>query len=243
MLMGSALYGVALMIVSQASNLGEACIGLFIAGGGSIIAMTTAFATFQGVLPAWVRGRGLSVAMLVVWLVTSPAAYLWGVVASKEGVDTALLVAGVGAVIVAVAAVPLLSISGMDDVDITPVPPAMPLIALEPAASDGPVLVTVEWRIDPARAEEFADAMRRVRRIRRRDGAISWGLFHDLAEPGRMVETFSVASWAEHERQHGRTTVGDAEALAIPRSMLVGDDPTVTHLVGAHGSSPTAHSD
>ena len=242
MLIGSVLYGFALVIVSQATNLGVACLGLLLAGGGSIIAMTTAFATFQGVLPAWVRGRGLSVAMLVVWLVTSPAAYAWGVIATNAGVDKALLIAGIGSAIVAVVALGLLSINGMDDVDITPVPLAMPTVALEPAPSDGPVLVTVEWRIDPARAEEFADAMAAVRRLRRRDGAMTWGLFHDLADPGRMLESFSVASWAEHERQHGRSTAGDLEAEGAARSMLVGEGPTVTHLVGAHrsGGGPAA---
>ena len=111
----------------------------------------------------------------------------------------------------------------------------MPAMGITPAPNDGPVLMVVEWRIDPATIDEFTVAMTPIRRQRRRDGAITWGLFHDLAEPGRMVESFTVASWSEHERQHGRTVVGDAEAQASARALLVtADDPVVTHLVAAH---------
>ncbi len=232
---GSLAFGVALLVVARSPNLGVACVGLLLAGGGSIVAMTTVFATFQAVLPAWVRGRGLAVAMLTVWLVTSPASYGWGALASAYGSGTALTIAAIGAVATALVTAPLLRIGQLGDTDTTPVPLALPAMGVTPAPNDGPVLVTVEWRINPAMVDEFAVAMTPIRRQRRRDGAITWGLFHDLAEPGRMIESFTVASWAEHERQHGRTVVGDAEAQATARALLVStDDPLVTHLVAAH---------
>ena len=53
--------------------------------------------------------------------------------------------------------------------------------------------------------------MQLMRRIRRRDGAIRWGLFEDAATPGRYIETFVVESWAEHLRQHERVTISDRE--------------------------------
>src|SRR5258708_24892316 len=79
----------------------------------------------------------------------------------------------------------------------------------------GPVLVTVEYSIDPVDAAEFIAAMREMRRIRRRDGAVRWGLFEDAAKPGRYLESFLVQSWGEHLRQHERITVSDPE-LARP---------------------------
>jgi Transmembrane secretion effector len=56
-----------------------------------------------------------------------------------------------------------------------------------------------------------ARAMQAMRTIRRRDGAIRWGLFEDTATPGRYLETFVVESWAEHLRQHDRVTISDRE--------------------------------
>jgi hypothetical protein len=96
----------------------------------------------------------------------------------------------------------------------------------------GPVLVTVEYLIDPERADEFAEAMRDFERILRRDGATRWGLFADPAHPGRYLETFLVESWAEHLRQHARVTNEDRAVNERVRSFHLGDaPPVVTHLI------------
>jgi hypothetical protein len=60
----------------------------------------------------------------------------------------------------------------------------------------------------------FLEALDEVRLIRLRDGAFRWEVFSDPAAPGRYVETFEVASWAEHLRQHERATVADQEVEA-----------------------------
>jgi hypothetical protein len=76
--------------------------------------------------------------------------------------------------------------------------------------------------------------MNEVRRLRRRDGAIRWGLFYDVAQPRRFVETFVVESWAEHLRQHERVTAADRAAEARSRAFHRGDSPPiVTHFVSA----------
>jgi D-amino-acid dehydrogenase len=54
----------------------------------------------------------------------------------------------------------------------------------------GPVMVTVEYQIDPARAEQFAAVMRESRANRLQKGALSWGLFHDTNKPGHYIEYF-----------------------------------------------------
>jgi hypothetical protein len=96
------------------------------------------------------------------------------------------------------------------------------------------VLVTVVYFIDPERGTEFARAMEALRRIRRRDGAIRWGLFEDAAVPGRYIETFVVDSWAEHLRQHERMTVSDREVEAKAQAFhRAADPPTVTHWIAA----------
>jgi transmembrane secretion effector len=65
-------------------------------------------------------------------------------------------------------------------------------------------LITVEYRVSDERASDFLEAMDEMRIFRRREGAISRNLLRDLVDPDRYLETFVVAWWAEHMREHGR---------------------------------------
>jgi MFS family permease/quinol monooxygenase YgiN len=241
MVAGSAvIWAVGAAVLATTTSVVVACAGLALAGGAGMTTMTTVFAGYQSLLPAWVRGRASSVAMLVIWLGASIGSVGWGFLGSRIGVDHALLVAAASNVVVALIAGALLRIGDQQAVDVTQVHWTMPQLKVEPRPSDGPVMVTVEWRIDPSRAEEFAVAMAPVGRHRRRDGALQWKLFRDMADEGRMVESFIVATWAEHERQHHRTIAADAVEEQIARELLVGDGPTVSHLI-AHWPGGTDH--
>ncbi len=110
-----------------------------------------------------------------------------------------------------------------------------PVVVVEPNPETGPVLVQIEYRIDPERVHEFRRAMRDLRRIRRRDGASRWGLFNDPVEPGCFVESFLVESWAEHMRQHGRATEADREVEdRVSAFQVGGNEPIATHLIAEH---------
>jgi hypothetical protein len=77
--------------------------------------------------------------------------------------------------------------------------------------------------------------MHELRRVRRRDGALQWTLSQDVEEPLRHVESFLVASWAEHERQLERTTQSDEALFARVHDAHAGrHEPLVRHLLGHH---------
>ena len=84
-----------------------------------------------------------------------------------------------------------------------------PIVTHEIEHDRGPVLVMVEYRIDPQNRDAFLAALDKVANERRRDGAYAWCVFEDTGEEGRMVETFLVESWLEHLRQHERVTHAD----------------------------------
>jgi hypothetical protein len=112
-----------------------------------------------------------------------------------------------------------------------------PNVGVEPGPDDGPVLITIEYRIDPEDAERFVPAMEALGRIRRRDGAYRWELYADLERPGCYLETFVVDSWSEHLRQHARLTVADLELTKLTRSFHRGEGPpAVRHMLWARAA-------
>ena len=82
-------------------------------------------------------------------------------------------------------------------------------ISFEPKPDDGPVLIQIEYRIDPPNQDEFLRLIGSIEPARRRNGAIDWRVFRDLGEDGRFVERFVIGSWAEYVRLRTRMTVAD----------------------------------
>ena len=190
----------------------------------------------QNLAPDWVLARAMSVFMLVYMGMWTGGSAFWGYVASREGTHFSLLAAAIGT-----AATPLLIlISRLPDAPINlgawdhwP----KPLFACEIGLTEGPVLVTVEYEVEPSQAEEFLAALQKYSRVRRRDGAYRWGIYRDTERATHYVETFIVESWAEHLRQHGRVTIADR---AIEENVDRFDaNPKVTHFIYAQSKPKT----
>jgi hypothetical protein len=206
-------------------------LALLPAGLAWISVLSTLNAAVQTRLPGWVRARGLAVYLLVFQGGQALAAPLWGAVADWIGLSACLLIAG---------AVMLLSAASVrrwplhDAEGINPSPsdhwPAPPLV-FEPGEADGPVLVSIVYRVPAGNRAEFTDRMHRVALSRRRTGALTWGLYQDGNDPQRFVETYLVASWAEHRAQHHvRLTDTDRRHEERARELLApGTVPEVTH--------------
>jgi hypothetical protein len=71
--------------------------------------------------------------------------------------------------------------------------------------------------------------MRELEHVRRRDGAYAWSLYSDPEQPGHMLETFLVSSWAEHMRQHHRGSVADVALEQRVRAFHLGTGPIIVH--------------
>ena len=79
----------------------------------------------------------------------------------------------------------------------------------EPLPDDGPVLIQIEYQVDPENRGAFLRAIHEVEATRRRNGATSWRIYRDLSEKGRIVERYIIASWAEYIRLRSRMTMAD----------------------------------
>ena len=213
--------------------------GILFVGGGAWIALMSSYnAAAQVAAPSWVRARALAVYLLVFQGGMAAGSTLWGAVAARTGIPIALLVAGAGLILGLLAATRY-RLAGGASLDLTPsLHWPQPAVTIEPPAEHGPVLVTVDYRIEEVHAGDFVQAMHEVRLERLRDGALRWELFHDPADPQRYVETFLVESWVEHLRQHERVTLADREAEAHVRALHRGSTPVaVSHLVAIRGSA------
>jgi hypothetical protein len=203
-------------------------------GGIAWMALMSSFNILvQGIVPAWVRARVLAIYLLVFFGGMALGSVWWGAVATHIGISAALLGSAAAALVAGSVAAYLFPLRMVEALDLEPsLHWSEPIVVTELHPQDGPVLVTVDYQIDPERTDEFVEAMQKSKRILRRDGATRWGLFADPALPGHYVETFLVESWAEHMRQHARVTNEDRIAQDFARSFHSGDSaPVVTHLI------------
>src|SRR5713101_1662717 len=207
----SALYALAALALAYLQNIGLLMVAMLATGVAWIAILAALQVSAQLTLPAWVRARGLAAFVVVFMGGMALGSILWGQVATWIGIPAALTTAAIGMV----AAIGLTWRFRLVDgraPDFTPsMDWAAPLVAEAPEPDSGPVLVTIEYRVDPARRAEFVAAMRDVREMRRRNGAFFWELFHDSAHPTRFLESFMDESWTEHLRQHERVSVADRE--------------------------------
>jgi MFS family permease len=230
---GSLLHAISAAAAAFAPNVWLALPCLVLSGACVILTANTITVAAQLTLPDWVRARGMAVYQMALMGGAAAGAAVWGHVASTLDVRPTIMASAAFGVL-AVFLTLRLSIERVNPDDQQPAPiNALPLPAIAIDADDGPVMVTVEYQIDPARAPEFAEVMQLTRRARLRQGALSWGLFRDAMVPGRYVEYFVDESWVEHQRRLERFTAGDAGLRELRLSFHVGDQPpAVRRLVG-----------
>jgi MFS family permease len=179
----------------------------------------------QAALPDWVRARGMSIYQMALMAGASAGSLLWGQVASWSNVPASVAAAAAVGVLMLLV-LRKRSLESHADPDFSPAPIVnQPEPAIDVANDDGPVMVTVEYLIDPTRAAAFTQAMQRTRRARLRQGALSWGLFRDAAQPGRFIEYFVDENFIEHQRRLERFTAFDAGLREERMAFHLGEVP------------------
>jgi len=224
------LFALAVSAVAYLRSFPAVCAAMVVAGLSWLMILSVFNSSIQISVPAWVRGRALSFYLLIFFGGMAGGGALWGIPDTLSATSAGLI-----------AGLFLTGGRGLTTEGATDITPSLHwpehATAIMPEPDSGPVLIMLEYRIDPGKAKDFAEAMKALGRVRRRDGAMRWGLFQDTAEPRRYFEIFAAESWAEHLRQHERVTVADREIENHARSFHVGEAPPVTsHLIYAYPS-------
>ncbi len=196
---------------------------LMLSGVAWLITLATLNAAAQLTLPHWVRARALSIYLLISTGAQAVGAYAWGALATRAGLEVALLISAfaLGAAAFSVIGFPLLPNTGKLNIDVSTAWPE-PTLMFEPCPDDGPVLVAVRYRVLEENQGDFVNAMSRVRRSRLRTGGHSWRLYHNVGHTELFLERFTVASWSEFERQRTERWLGyDSENFTAAVSYTV----------------------
>lgn len=231
---GNCTQALATLVVAFAPNVWLALPAMLVAGMGWIVAANSLTMSAQLALPNWVRARGMSIYQMTLMGSSAAGAALWGGLASLSSVAVSLGTA-TACSLAGLWLTRHLQIEGADNEDFSPHvrPPPQTRIPIPPHA--GPVLVTIEYRIDPARADAFREVMEETRRSRLRQGALSWELFHDTTDPGIYIEYLLDDNWVEHLRRFERFTASDDALRRRRLDFHIGEMPPVMRrCVAAH---------
>lgn len=227
---GTVIYGLASVIVVLSPNLWLALPTMALAGAAWIAVANSLTIAAQLTLPSWVRARGMSFVQIAMMGGIASGAALWGYVARVASVEASIFAAAViGPVLLFL--MHRRGVAGAGEEDLTPVVIGSNLVppALELGSEDGPVIVTIEYLIDPARADDFRLVMKETRSARLRQGALSWRLYFDITEPGRYIEQIVNESWVDHQRLLERFTASDTNLKARRLAFHLGDSPPRIH--------------
>jgi MFS family permease len=206
---GTLLWALAMVLVAVAKYTALALVAAFAAGAAWVSVFASLSAGTQAAAPAWVRARAVAMNLVANQASLAIGSAIWGALASAFGIRITLIASAVLTALLH-AVNRSIRVEMASEADVTP-GAALPDFTIqdEPSPDDGPVLIQVEYRVDPPNRDAFLTAIHAIEPTRRRNGATSWRVFRDLAEEGRYVERYIIASWAEYVRARSRMTVSD----------------------------------
>jgi MFS family permease len=234
-LAASTLYNVAVLLILAFVRSPAMIIGALIFSGFAWTStMSTINVSVQLAVPAWVQARALGAYMMTFQGGMALGAVLWGTIAERTSTPIALAAAACGLLVTFPFAYRFHILQG-------PVPdhtphkvkhPAPQLADAEP--TDGPVRISIQYRIPAESYAEFTNAIHQLRGVRLRDGAIRWGIYRDAIDPEHLNETFVMESWLDFLRSRERITAADELIRASVRALHQDvDPPKITYQIYA----------
>jgi MFS family permease len=223
-LLGIGLQTAAALAFALTTHVAILAVAMVASGFAWISVAASLGVTAQLALPAWVRGRGLAAVQMAYMGGGTFGALLWGQIATTWTLQIAFVAAAV-----ATAANFVLArrypVSTLREENLTPSGHwREPEVAMPVEHDEGPVQVMVEYLIEPKNADAFVELMQASRQSHLRDGASSWALFRDPANPGRYVEQWVEESWLELLRHRDKATESERELRDAKRAFHIGSE-------------------
>lgn len=220
--------GAAFVGVGFSRSLPLTCICMFVAGASNILTIALFNIAVQMGAPRWVTARALSLFSASLTGGIAIGAALWGQLAGVWSVEIAVVASGVGLLLM-----PLLMIASplpKDDQTASEMAGIQSdlEIGLNLSMRSGPVVIAIEYRVEPDNARAFYDAMLQLQRVRLRNGSFNWSLSRDIADPSIWTERFLFPTWGDYLRTRDRYTQADLKAqVDVDAYLIVGTGKVV----------------
>ncbi len=214
------VFAVTLLLIAGMRSVPALAATLFLGGVGWSAGLVGLKTAIQVAAPDWVRARISAIHLLVLHGAVAVGSASWGALAWHLKTTTAMRYAGITMIATLVLAFRyrLAAVDAVNDEE-HPAPRIPPLeIPAAAAQESAPLMISLEYRVDPNRAREFEDLMQEIGSIRRRVGATFWGLFSDLSVPGKYAEHFVVQCALDARSMHDRMTDPEREKMSLAQS-------------------------
>ncbi|MGO9420680.1 MFS transporter, partial [Roseiarcus sp.] len=214
---------VALVAISRSPVLSGSA--LVFAGAAWTASVTVFNVGVQLAAPRWVAGRAIAAYQAAISGGIALGSWAWGSIANVIGVEGALLISGatvfVSPVLVLWMRMP--TASGPNELSLDVL--ADPEVRLSLNPRSGPIVVEIEYRVDPARARVFYALMQQVQLSRQRNGAYGWSFARDIADPELWTERFHCPTWHDYLRQRSRSTATERALHVRANEFHIGPEP------------------
>ena len=205
----TAATAMSLVVVGLSRSLPLTCAVLFVIGAGNIVSFAMLNVSVQLSAPRWVTARALSLYSSALTGGIAIGAFVWGTFAARYGVQAAYVGSGL-AVGATLALGWLLPLPLDEDEDTSSVElGSEPEVAMALTMRSGPVIIEIEYDVDPDKAREFYAVMMQVAKLRKRIGGFAWTISRDIADPTIWVESYHCPTWGDYLRMRDRYTQAD----------------------------------
>ena len=205
--------GCALLVLSISHTLLLSTAAFFIIGLCNMQTVTLLNVGVQLSSPRWVTARALSLFSSGLTGGIALGSWMWGNVAGHMGVSFALAASGVATALTALLGL-MWPLMRQEDIDTAAaVLGNEPEVAMALTLRSGPVVVEVEYAVDPANARTFYEVALRIQGVRHRNGGFNWSIARDIADPVTWTERYHCPTWGDYLRMRDRYTQSDYDAL------------------------------
>lgn len=210
--------GGSLMVLSTSHTLWISALAFLVIGVGNMQTVSLLNISVQLTAPRWVTARALSLYSSSLTGGIAFGAWFWGNVAGHYGVSTALALSG-GVVASTALLAKVLPLPQEEDVDTSSVRiGGEPEVALALTMRSGPLVLELEYDVDPEQARIFYEAAIQLQKVRHRNGGFDWSLARDIADPALWTERYHCPTWGDYLRMRDRYTQSDLDIQAVVSS-------------------------
>jgi len=224
MVLSAAVMAACILVEAFSRYVPLTALALVIAGAMWMVAITSLNVAVQLSVPRWVAGRALAAYQASVSGGLAIGSWLWGNIAQDHGVVVALA-ASASALLLTILLGRWRPLATVEPLDLSTLDLDEPATALAVTPRSGPIVVEIEYIVDPDNARIFYELMQRVRLTRHRNGAYDWSISRDLGDTRLWTERFTCPTWLDYLRMRSRMTMVERDLQKRASDLHVGDGP------------------